>query len=232
MAEYVAAACDKASECRDALVVAIEEAQDAAELLAGALEGSTDPECEAALANIAEVARGSREVWRSLSEGMSTAQRVLDRLVGATASKPSSPTEVPPGRIEELRRQLPPPVVPGTGQKTHGRWFGPDARARPLISGEDEMYEEAIKAVSDLGLRRGTVNVAVDVETKLASYMRNHGIRSATLLINNVPCSTGRFTCDKLIPIILPEGCTLTVYGANGFRKTYRGGAPSPWRTR
>lgn len=99
-----------------------------------------------------------------------------------------------------------------------------------IVSGEDEMYSESVTAFADLGLRRMPVR-ASDVEMKLAAYMRNHGIRSATLVINNTPCP-GPFGCDALVPVLLPEGCTLTVHGANNFTKTYRGGAVPPWRTR
>jgi hypothetical protein len=51
---------------------------------------------------------------------------------------------------------------------------------------------------------------------KLAVHMRKNGIRSATLVVNHVPCE-GPLGCDALVPVILPTGYTLTVYGTNGF---------------
>ncbi|XVS62333.1 DddA-like double-stranded DNA deaminase toxin [Actinosynnema sp. CA-299493] len=149
--------------------------------------------------------------------------------------EPSAPPVIPPEKVEELRRELPPDVPPadqrppGTPRpKTHGRWIGPDGQTRPVVSGEDEMYRESETALAALGLRRKLTR-ASDVEMKMAAYMRNHGVRSATLLINNTPCR-GPLGCDELVPVLLPEGATLTVHGANGFTKTYAGGATPPWR--
>ncbi|MFT7834918.1 SCP1.201-like deaminase [Saccharothrix sp. BKS2] len=153
----------------------------------------------------------------------------------ARQSDTADPPVIPPERIERLRRELPPDVPPpdqrppGTPRpKTHGRWIGPDGQARLVVSGEDEMYRESETVLADLGFRRKLTR-ASDVEMKLAAYMRNHGVRSATLLINNLPCR-GPLGCDELVPVLLPEGCTMTVHGANGFTKTYRGGAAPPWR--
>ena len=46
------------------------------------------------------------------------------------------------------------------------------------------------------------------------------------LVINNAPCR-GRLSCDQLLPSLMPDGATLTVYVADtaGTRlfKTYRG---------
>ncbi|MFC6091640.1 DddA-like double-stranded DNA deaminase toxin [Saccharothrix lopnurensis] len=83
-----------------------------------------------------------------------------------------------------------------------------------------------------LGLRRGLPTIAAHVETKLAAYMRNHDVRAATLIINNWPCEDGPLTGEQVVPALLPEGHALTVYGPNGFNRTYRGGATPPWRTR
>jgi hypothetical protein len=90
------------------------------------------------------------------------------------------------------------------------------------------MYPESETALAALGFRRKLTR-AFDVEMKMAAYMRNHGVRSATLLINNTPCR-GPLGCDELVPVLLPEGSTLTVHGADGFTKTYTGGATPPWR--
>jgi hypothetical protein len=69
---------------------------------------------------------------------------------------------------------------------------------------------------------------ASDVEMKLAAHMRKKGIRSATLVTNHLPCE-GPLGCDALIPVILPEGYTLTVYGADGSVRVYKGGKTSSW---
>jgi Double-stranded DNA deaminase toxin A len=69
---------------------------------------------------------------------------------------------------------------------------------------------------------------ASDVEMKLAAHMRVNRIRSVTLVVNHIP-GEGPLGCDALVPVILPKGYTLTVYGANGFVREYKGGATSPW---
>jgi hypothetical protein len=70
-----------------------------------------------------------------------------------------------------------------------------------------------------------------DVEMKIAAHMARTGIRHAVVVINNSPCK-GRLSCDTLVPILLPEGSTLTVHGTTKqgtpMRKTYTGGA-RPW---
>jgi hypothetical protein len=38
--------------------------------------------------------------------------------------------------VERLRTDLPPPVRPGTGQKTHGRWIGPDGFTKTYRGGQ------------------------------------------------------------------------------------------------
>ncbi|MFJ4103703.1 DddA-like double-stranded DNA deaminase toxin [Amycolatopsis japonica] len=45
----------------------------------------------------------------------------------------------------------------------------------------------------------------------------------ATVVINNEPCQ-GQASCDDLLDVVLPERGTLTVYGAGGVTKVYRGG--------
>jgi len=61
---------------------------------------------------------------------------------------------VPPERVEELRRNLPPPVVPGTGQKTHGRWIAPDGKVRQVVSGRDEWSGKVNEALTAEGCPR------------------------------------------------------------------------------
>jgi hypothetical protein len=57
--------------------------------------------------------------------------------------------------------------------------------------------------------------------------MRAEGVRDATLIINQAPCDDEPWGCDRILPAILPPGCTLTVYvaDADGVRwhDTYRG---------
>ncbi|GLZ40870.1 DddA-like double-stranded DNA deaminase toxin [Actinokineospora sp. NBRC 105648] len=133
-------------------------------------------------------------------------------------------------RVDQLRRGLPPDIPP-SGQrppgeanaKTHGRWIDKAGEVREEISGWDDKYRSAVEWFTDQP--GGKVPwTASDVEVKLAVHMRNTTTRQVTLAINNIPCK-GRFGCDALVPQILPEGYTLTVHGAGGFHKVYRGRA-------
>jgi hypothetical protein len=141
---------------------------------------------------------------------------------------PAAPTGRPSAeQIERLRDELPPTVVGGTGQKTHGRWIDTDGNEHAEVSGKDEKYDQAIQLFRTMKARRIPVR-ASDVEMKLAAHMRTKGIRSATLVVNNLPCE-GPLGCDALVPVILPTGYTLTVHGPDGFVRVYEGGKTSSW---
>ncbi|MEU4741205.1 DddA-like double-stranded DNA deaminase toxin [Actinosynnema sp. NPDC023658] len=241
VATQVSRACDKASRCRDALGAAQEAAEDAQAVLSGALAGSGDPEAERAVADFTEVVRGVVDLWRALGAGMDHAQAVLDALLG-TGPPPTPPTSrvepdhsptIAPDRIEQLRRALPPHRAPGgPHQKTRGQWIGPDGTAQSIVSGRDEYSSAADTALRDRGMPRLSAKTA-DVEIKLAVRMAAEGIRHATVVINAKPCA-GPFGCDTLVPVLLPEGATLTVHGVTPsgepFRKRYAGGARPWWR--
>ncbi|WP_168200990.1 DddA-like double-stranded DNA deaminase toxin [Allokutzneria sp. NRRL B-24872] len=172
---------------------------------------------------------GAAELNDALRSVMALGERVRDYIAvlsgGGTAQ---AATAAPPrDLIDQLRAELPPPVVPRSGQKTHGRWIGPDGTAHAEISGRDAKYERAIQFFKDMRVSR-IPSKASDVEMKLAVHMRVNGIRSVVLLVNHVPCP-GPLGCDALIGVILPKGYTLTVYGANGFFREYQGGKTSSW---
>ncbi len=131
-------------------------------------------------------------------------------------------------KIAALVRDLPPPVVPHSGQKTHGRWFGEDGEVHSELSGKDEKYRQAVQVFEKDMRSRRIPSTVVDVEIKLAAHMRANRIRSATLVINNQPCR-GPMGCDALVPVVLPPGYTLTVIGPDGFRREYKGGVTSKW---
>ncbi|MBW4716990.1 hypothetical protein KZQ38_07430 [Saccharothrix sp. SC076] len=220
-------------------------------MLARALEGSTHLESEVAamLSQLTQVADGCKGyLWPLLNEAIRAAEGYADRLTaqgtptpGLDARQPAQPPQRPPAhqsepddppeRIEQLRRELPPPVVPSTGQRTHGRWIGPDGQARPITSGKDARSDLAERQLAAKGLPSRTLRSG-DVEMKLAADMAANGIKHATVVINHVPCK-GRMNCDTLVPILLPEGATLTVYGinANGTRTRVRYRGAQPWWT-
>jgi hypothetical protein len=93
---------------------------------------------------------------------------------------------------------------------------------RPALSIDQDRVDEYL---SDEGIPRLPQRTG-DIEMKVAMQMRDRGIRHLDLVLNNVPCR-GKLGCDGMLPILLPEGSSVTVH-APGFRKTYTGGA-SPW---
>ncbi|MFV2008595.1 MULTISPECIES: DddA-like double-stranded DNA deaminase toxin [unclassified Micromonospora] len=133
-----------------------------------------------------------------------------------------------PDQVERLRSDLPGAVEPGTGQKTHGRWIDPDTGVvRHAISGKDDDQDRVDRHLRDEGIPRLPQRTG-DIEMKVAMQMRDRGIRHLDIVLNNVPCR-GRLGCDGMLPILLPEGSSITVHGPN-FRKTYTGGARPWWR--
>ncbi|MDX8035783.1 DddA-like double-stranded DNA deaminase toxin [Lentzea sp. BCCO 10_0856] len=228
--EGLNAVLDKAVEAGAALRTAAEWAEEARDLLKSAAEGSLQADVETASAQFTDAIEGMAELHRHLGAGVDGTQKILHSLEldrstptsagGArTAALPQRPSrERPPQpgspeHVDQLRRDLPPPVQPRSGRKTHGRWFTDadslDTPARELISGHDEWWQAAEQHLLDMGIP-GTPVTAADVEIKIAVHMARNGIQHATVVLNNTPCR-GRFGCDTLLPVVLPEGSSLTV---------------------
>ncbi|MBM7774189.1 hypothetical protein JOD54_004393 [Actinokineospora baliensis] len=133
--------------------------------------------------------------------------------------------------VNQVRAELPANIVaadqrePGMPTpKTHGRWVAEDGVVHAEASGKDDKYSAAVDFFRSQPGSRVPLR-APDVEMKLAIHMRLSGITAATLVINHVPCDRGPWSCDRMVPAILPRGYTLTVHGAGGFHKTYQGKA-------
>jgi hypothetical protein len=114
----------------------------------------------------------------------------------ARQAEPDDPPAIAPERIEQLRRELPPPVVPNTGQKTHGRWIGPDGTVREIVSERDAGSVLVEQQLAAKGLHR-KITRAGDVEMKVAADMAANGIKHATVVINYVPCLRHEVACVK-----------------------------------
>jgi hypothetical protein len=174
-----------------------------------------------------------------VKRAITTAANYRQSLVGQPPPDPQGPAPTTPASssarkppeepadVKAARAQLPPPVVKGTGAKTHGRWTSPDAPGdlQPIVSGrKDDLYGQTDRYLAEKGMER--YSIASHVETKLAVHMATTGMTSATVTINHTPCE-GDLSCDTLLPQVLPEGATLTVYGtkADGGHtvKTYTG---------
>lgn len=128
-------------------------------------------------------------------------------------------------RLRELTAQLPPTVVPRSGQKTHGRYVDhadEHAQAVPVISGADDLADAAWDLLQRLGLaQRGRPVVVDHVEVKTAIRMIRDRVADATLVINNTICP-GRFNCKYYGERILYEGTTLWVQTPS-YRVSLRG---------
>ncbi|WP_328450737.1 DddA-like double-stranded DNA deaminase toxin [Amycolatopsis sp. NBC_00438] len=241
-------------------IAAIGQAQEAARQSSGALTEATAALTEAtagsAIADLPGVTQRARdevdatirrlsrasERLRAYSAGLgsSTAQPAPQRTPPTAqppadpASYASPPVRVPKERLDELRAELPPPVEQGRGQKTHGRWVDTRGRVHAMVSESDEWKEKVNAVLTGEGCPRVPIARASDVELRLAAMMREKGesdpgMRHVTLVINNVPCR-GPYSCDRLLPVVLPDGYTITVHGTDGYVKTYTGGGVPRWR--
>lgn len=232
----VRSAAAKIAASRSWLQRAREKADDAGQTLARETQGSNAHEIQQAMFLFAEAAGGID----SVDQVAGRAPAHLDTYIAAiegdadpggslSGSSPKQPT--PPSaprtdhedRVQRAQQELPPPVTRGRGAKTHGRLLTDDGNSQAVTSGQDEWTEKVNQAVKDAGCPYTPMTAAADVELKVAAQMRATGIRHATVVINNRPC-TGRLSCDDLLGVVLPEGSSLTVHGTGGFKKTYKGG--------
>jgi hypothetical protein len=250
----IRAACEKAEHGRTALEQAEDLAAEAHDMLARALEGANHLESDVAamLAAFVYVRDGLKGyLWPLITEALRAAESITARLEGerrvsvpdtlpvqpappaARGPETSDPPVVPQERVEAIRRTLPPPVVPRSGQRTVGQWIGPDGTAEPITSGFDRRSALLQGQLARMGLPEGSSRSG-DVEQKLAAHMVANGIKHATVIINHVPCRQDLDSCDILVPILLPEGSTLTVHGQSSSgtrtRIRYTGGAQPWWR--
>ncbi|MEV7231372.1 DddA-like double-stranded DNA deaminase toxin [Polymorphospora sp. NPDC051019] len=98
----------------------------------------------------------------------------------------------------------------------------PAGRPRPERTTTDQRRELQTKALAArVGLARSWA-AETHVEAHAAETMDRFGLREAVLAVNKRPCP-GMQGCDRLLPRLLPAGAQLTVYGPDGFRKTYNG---------
>lgn len=148
------------------------------------------------------------------------------------APRPTRPAPAPKStglseqQVEEMRGKLPAPVPKPNSEnkKTHGQWVDAAGNVQTVASGEDERSAAAWKRLQEAGLppTRKPV-ITTHVEAKVAAEMIASGQRHAELVINNRPC-VGPLGCDSLLPVMLPEGYSVTVYGPDGYKQTFEGG--------
>jgi hypothetical protein len=96
---------------------------------------------------------------------------------------------------------------------------------RQIVSGHDQLSQAADQMFRSWDL--GRLTVAAHAEMKLATRLRIEHARTgrpqhATIVQNNMPCPNKR-GCGSLLPLMLPEGCSLTVHAPN-YQRTFTGG--------
>ncbi|WP_199199379.1 DddA-like double-stranded DNA deaminase toxin [Amycolatopsis sp. CA-128772] len=234
----VATAGEKVAAALAAVTTARQALEEAQQTLAQATQGASAPEVTQALGLLAQAAGqdGAAGLEQTINAAAGGITAYLDKHPGEPAGDVPAPSSgsAPPApsndsTVDKLRRDLPERTPGKRGQKTHGQWFAAGKPPAELVSGRDKLTDRVDDVLAEAGCPRRPVTAANDVELKLAAHMRDQGIADASVVINNKPCK-GALSCDELVPVVLPPGSSLTVYGPDGFVKTYRGGA-KPWRT-
>lgn len=115
-------------------------ADEAAQALAQAAQGSSDQglsQAVGALAEAVQVVGGISRMVAKVSGDLSAYAKSLagdqrqDEARSRSAPSGGMKDAAPDDPVEKARRELPPPVTRGKGQKTHGRWFAPGKTLRP-----------------------------------------------------------------------------------------------------
>jgi SCP1.201-like deaminase len=240
IADDVRAALTTATTARTQLLTALDAIEPASTSYAQLGQGSTQPDLPTAAALTQQSADTIRQALATIDKAIDAACAWLVNIVGpaSTAPKPSArsapaaPTrpawQLDATTVERLRDELPPPITAadrGTGRKVHGRWVGGDGVTRAVVSGADEWSEYADEVFGRMGyLKLSTTRHA---EMKLAARMRAEFERTgqpqhASVVQIEEPCPR-RWGCAMLLPVMLPEGCSLTVHAPN-YRRTFTGG--------
>ncbi|MEU4194878.1 DddA-like double-stranded DNA deaminase toxin [Kribbella sp. NPDC026611] len=147
------------------------------------------------------------------------------------AGDETSPERASPGRRisdeegHRLQQKLPRREESELTQpKTRGIWVDENGNEEELVSGQhDEWFQKATDFLRERGIpprNDGSITTPSHVETKFAMRMRVQGLKHETIMVNKLPCP-GKWGCRALIGLILPPGSTLTIFGPDGFKKTY-----------
>jgi len=215
------------------LADALEAAEEAHVLIEQAAVGSGQAEFQQVLDWFRRVVEGIGELQAELTAIQLDVTGVANRLEGAgRRNEPLAslaPAKPGAGSIEtraaEILSKL--PVREGNNYKTAGIWIDEHGRERePMVSGRDEGYVEAKEMLRELriGPARGDLLTAAHVEVKLVAHLRKTDAKAVTLIINNRPCQSDKWSCDTLLPRLLKPGQTVTIFWPGG-SKTYRGEA-------
>lgn len=202
------------------------------EMVGPMLQGSADYEAHQVVPALTDAIEALGRVHALIAEAERLVNAYIAR-VGSADVQTSvlvrpvvAPPPAAPVRVDDLRRDLPPrvPTPNPAGKKTHGRWVDAQGRVQTTISGHDETAKAAWELLQRAGASPNRKLAVIDhVEVKVATTMIQTGQRHVDLAVNNKPC-LGMFGCDSLLPVLLPEGYTVTVYGPDGYEQTFVGG--------
>lgn len=178
------------------------------------------------------IRESAERVEAMLAVGMAMAREAIARaeaVRGDSATEPATAGEARlAGSVAALDPRLP-EVVRRAANALPVRQQGDPTNGVALI-GEDQVKLRSGRdesMVADLHPALASYVAMTDhVESHVAARMRRDRVREATLVINNEVCE-GRFSCDRLLPDILPIGSRLTLYervgGVVRLRRVYSG---------
>ncbi len=232
---HLSTAEDKAGAADPQFEAATNSLEECGAALAQALQGATDADASRAQGLLTDAARDLEQLRGLVKRVVAEVSAYRTSLKGSPPAAPAAPRQATtspmsssePPEVAAARAELPPPVVKGTRTRTYGEWSSNDAPGdrQSITSGtRDDFYADTQRYLQENGM--GQTVIGSHVETKIAVHMRHEGIRDVTVVINHQPCE-GPLGCDTLLPRVLPEGSTLTVYGTaqdgTHTKHTYRG---------
>ncbi|MGP4015866.1 DddA-like double-stranded DNA deaminase toxin [Saccharopolyspora sp. 5N708] len=249
--QRLANAVGKLDGATEQINTALTQCEESREALGQALAGATDAEVIGAL-------RSQRTTAEQLDEARGKVKAIRDRITtylasigadrsSASESKPlesgrPAPPKQPPNAVGVDGSEYPPeaawavpelpPRVRQLGDRTVAKIkIGDTPLPGSFRSGQRDVWsEEAAERISSLGIDVPDY-LANHVEVRAAAMMLRAGIRSATVVLNNVPCGyqTRPPGCHQLLEQFLPEGSDVTVQGTDRkgrpYQRTYHGRA-------
>jgi hypothetical protein len=222
---------------------ALEEAHQALEaaqhVLSQIAQGSQADEMNQALGFLSEALSGLEVVYQHVARAKDELNGYLTKVgtvmppepTPARREQPRKPNQPATSgrlsgeRVKELKDELPMPVPKPNpeSKKTHGRWVDGQGKVQRVVSGEDQYSEAASALFKKAGVPPNKkLAIVTHAEVKVVAQMIEAGQKHSEIIVNNRPCP-GPLGCDALLPVILPEGSSLTVHGPN-YRKTFTGG--------
>ena len=198
---------------------------------------TNNPNARIAAMRLDDAARRCEEAAHYLSHAESRARAWVEQMVSGVRTtdnatrvgaktKPQGPSPPSSGQPDSfvpvargILERLP---VRKSGDKTHGKWINAAGEEVDLVSGYDNDSADVKRFMEEHNIKiaPGPDTLGSHVEVKFALRMRRDGLTEETITINNRPCP-GPYGCHRNLWKFLPDGARLTVYGPDGFKRTY-----------